>query len=72
VTVGMVKSTKVFSGAGVVGMGTIRITTLHSLGPGDPELPLAPKAVPPSSEEFSRAVCKDGNPLCTMPMKMAL
>jgi hypothetical protein len=70
-TVGMVWSAIVFSNAGVVVMGTNRVSTLHPQGPGDLELPPAPEAAPPSLEESSRVVCKDGDPLCTIPMKIA-
>jgi hypothetical protein len=31
-----------------------------------------PEAMPPSSEESSSAVCNNGDPLCTIPTKMAL
>jgi hypothetical protein len=62
----------VFSGAGVAVMGSIGVTTLHPQGPRDPDLPLAPKAVPPSSEGTLRAVCRDGDLLCAIPMNMVL
>jgi hypothetical protein len=51
-------------------MGIVGVTTLHPEGPGDPELPTAPEVAPPSLDESSRAVCKDGDPLCTIPTKM--
>jgi hypothetical protein len=72
VTVGIVWNVRVFFGAGVVVMGIVGDTTLRPRGPGDPELPPVPKAVPPSSKESSKAVCKDSDPLCTIPTKMSL
>jgi hypothetical protein len=68
----MVWSAGVFSGNGVVVMRTVGVTTLHPQDPGDPELPLSPEAVPPSLVESSGAVCEDGDPVCTIPTKMAL
>jgi hypothetical protein len=53
-------------------MVTIGVITLHPQGPWDPELPSTPEAVLPSSEESSRTVCKDGDLLCTIPIKMVL
>jgi hypothetical protein len=38
-TNGLVWSARVFSGVGVVVMGIVGVTTLHSQGSGDPELP---------------------------------
>jgi hypothetical protein len=70
-TIRMVWSVGVFFGIGVVVVGIVGVTTLHPRGPGDPELAPVPEVVPPSMEESSRAVCKDGDPLCTIPMKMA-
>jgi hypothetical protein len=35
------------------------------------ELPPAPEAAPSTLEQSSRAVCKDGDPLCTIPTKVA-
>jgi hypothetical protein len=52
----------------MVVMGTIRVTTLHPLGTGNPELPPSHKAALPLSEDSSRAMCKDGDPMCTIPM----
>jgi hypothetical protein len=60
-TVGMVKSAEVFSNTVVVIMRTVRITMLHPQGLEDLKLPPSPEVVPPSSEESSRAVCKDGD-----------
>jgi hypothetical protein len=62
----------VFSNASVVVMGSVRVTTLHPQGLGDLELPQVPEAVASSSKDSSRAVCKDGDPLCTIPTNMAL
>jgi hypothetical protein len=68
----MVRSAGVFSGAGVVMMGTVGVTMLHPCRLGDPELPSPPKVVLPSSKESSKAVCQDGDPLCNIPMNTAL
>jgi hypothetical protein len=57
----------VFSDAGVVVMGTFEVTTLHPRGLGGPELPSSPKVALSSSEESSREVYKDGDPLCIIP-----
>jgi hypothetical protein len=65
-TIRMVRS------AGVVVIGTLGVTTLHPWALGEPELTPLPKAVPPSLEESLMAVCKDGEPLCTIPMNKAL
>jgi hypothetical protein len=62
-TVWMVRRAKVFSGGGVVVMGTVGVTTLHPQGPGKPMLPPPPKAVSPSSEESPRIVCDGSDPL---------
>jgi hypothetical protein len=67
-TVGMVRSTDMFSSGGVVVMGTIRVTMLHPQGLGVRQLPPSLEAMPPSSEDSSRMVCKDGDPLCIIPM----
>jgi hypothetical protein len=66
--VGMVRSTGVLSDDGVVAMGTIGVTTLHPRGPGRPELPPPPEAVSPLLYDSSRMMCRDGDPLCTIPM----
>jgi hypothetical protein len=71
VTVGTVRSTEVLSDAGVVVMGTLGVTMLHPQGLGDPKLPPSPEEVPLSSKESSRAVCNDGDPLCTIPTNKA-
>jgi hypothetical protein len=68
-TVGMVKSTEVLSGDGVVEIGIVGVTTLHPREPGKPEPPPL-EAVLPSSKDSSRMVCRDGDPLCTIPMNM--
>jgi hypothetical protein len=70
VTIRMVRWARVFSGADVAVMGRIEVTTLHPRGSGNPELPFAPKVTLPTSEESLRVVCKDGDPLCNIPMKM--
>jgi hypothetical protein len=70
-TVGMVRSTGVFSGTDVVVIGIVRVTIVHSHCQGIQSSPPSPMAVPPSSKESSRAVCKDGDPLCSIPMDMA-
>jgi hypothetical protein len=69
-TVEMVRSAGVFSGGGVVMMGTIRVTTLHLQGLGDLGLPPSPEAASPSSEDSSRTVYKDGDLLCIIPTNM--
>jgi hypothetical protein len=51
-------------------MGTVGVTTLHPRGWGF-GVPPALKMALPSPEETSRVVSKDGDPLCTIPMKMA-
>jgi hypothetical protein len=61
----------VFSGGVVVAMGTIGVTILHPQGLWDLELPPSPKVVPTLSEDSSRMVSKDGDPLCIIPMNMA-
>jgi hypothetical protein len=71
VTVGMVRSAGVFSSGGVVVMGTVGVTMLHPWGPGDPELPPSPEVVLLPSKDSSRMVCKDGDPLCIIPMNTA-
>jgi hypothetical protein len=53
-------------------MGSVGVTTLHPRGLGDPELPLVPETALSSSEDSSRVVCKDGDPLCTIPMNTTL
>jgi hypothetical protein len=70
-TIGMVWCARVFSSAGVVVMETVGVTMLHPRGLGDLDLPPTPKMAPPSPEESLRVACKDGNPLCTIPTKMA-
>jgi hypothetical protein len=59
-TVGVVCIVGVFSGAGVAVMGLVGVTTLHPQGASDPELPPTPEAVPSSSKDSSRVVCKEG------------
>jgi hypothetical protein len=61
--IGVVWRAGVFIGAGIVAMGPVRVTTLHPQGWGDPDLPLAPEAVPSSSKDSLRAVRRDGDPL---------
>jgi hypothetical protein len=61
----------VFSGAGVVMMGSVEVTTLHPRGPADPKLPLVPDAMMSSSEDSPWAVRSEVDPLWTIPMKMA-
>jgi hypothetical protein len=39
---------------------------------GGSRAPPALEVVPPSSEESLRVVCRDGDPLCTIPTKMAV
>jgi hypothetical protein len=55
-TVVMVWRAGVFSGAGVVMMGSVTVTTLHPQGSGYPELPLVPEVAPSSLEDSLRAV----------------
>jgi hypothetical protein len=69
--IGMVWRARVFSAAGVAVMGLVGVTTLHPRWLGDSELPPAPEAAPSLSEDSLRAVCRDGNPLCTIPMNVA-
>jgi hypothetical protein len=52
-------------------MGSVGVTMLHPQGSEDPELPSAPEAAPPSLEDFSRVVRREGDPLWTIPMNMA-
>jgi hypothetical protein len=66
VTVGTVKSTGVFSGD-----GDTRGYRVAPLRVEDSELSPSPEAAPPSLEESSRVVCKDSDPLCTIPMNKA-
>jgi hypothetical protein len=61
----------VFSSTSVVVMGSVRVTMLHPQGLGDLELPTAPEAVSYSSEESPRAVRRDSDLLCTIPMNKA-
>jgi hypothetical protein len=49
-------------------MGTVGVTTLHPRGSGNLELPPLTEVVSHSSEDSSRMVCIDGDPLCTIPM----
>jgi hypothetical protein len=51
-------------------MGTVGVTTLHPRGLGNPEVPPPPEVVSPLSEDSSRTVCKEGDPLCTIPTNM--
>jgi hypothetical protein len=70
-TVGMVWRFGVFSGAGVMVMRSVGVTTLQPRGPGDPELPPMPEAVLSSSEDSSRAVHKEDDLMWTIPSNMA-
>jgi hypothetical protein len=72
VTVGMVQRAVLFSGAGVAAMGSVEVTTLHPRGLGEPELPRVPESVPSLLEDSSWAVCKDGDPLCTIATNIVL
>jgi hypothetical protein len=67
-TIGIVRNVEVFSYGGVVRMGTVEVTTLHPRGSGSLELPHPLEQVSPLSEDSLRTVCKDGDPLCTIPM----
>jgi hypothetical protein len=69
-TVGMVWRAEMFIAACVVMMGSVEVTTMHPRGSGDPELPPMPKVAPSSSEDSSRAVHREGNPLWSIPMNM--
>jgi hypothetical protein len=70
-TIGAVRSAIMFSDGGVVVMGTIEVTTLHPSRTGSSELAPSPKVVSSSSKSLSRDVCKDGDPMCTIPTKIA-
>jgi hypothetical protein len=61
----------VFSGNGVVVMGTVMVTMFHPRGLRDLELPPLPEVVLPYSEDSLRTVCKYGDPLCIIPMNTA-
>jgi hypothetical protein len=61
----------VFSRAGVAMIGSVEVTTLHPRGLGDPVLPLVLEAAPPSLDDSSRVVCRQRDPLWTIPMNMA-
>jgi hypothetical protein len=65
-TVGMVRGAGVPSDGGVVVMGTIRVTTLHTREMGMPELPPMLEAMSSSSVDSSTIVSSDGDPLCTI------
>jgi hypothetical protein len=67
----MVRSVGVFFGGGVVAMGTVGVTMLHPQGSRNLKLPSPPEEVSPSWEDSSRMVCKEGDPLCTIPTNMA-
>jgi hypothetical protein len=54
------------------GDGVSRGHHVAPLGAGDPELPLTPEVAPSLPKDSSRAVCRDGDPLFTIPMNMAL
>jgi hypothetical protein len=71
-TVGIIWRDGVFFGTGVAATGSIGVTTLHNRGPGYLELPPTAEAAPSSLEDSMRAVCKDGDLLCTILMNMAL
>jgi hypothetical protein len=62
-TVGMVRSTGVPSGNGVVVMGMAGITTLQLREMGKLELPPPLEAELSSPVDSSRMVCSDGDPL---------
>jgi hypothetical protein len=70
-TVRIVWRVGVFSRAGVAMMGSVEVTTLHPRGSGDLVLPLVLEVGPPSLDDSSRAVCRQRDPLWTIPMKMA-
>jgi hypothetical protein len=60
--------------ASVMVMGLVGVTMLHPQGLGDPELhspPLAPEAVLSSSEDSSRVMRREGDPLWTIPINIA-
>jgi hypothetical protein len=59
--IGMVRGVGVLSSGGVVVMGTVRATTLHTRELGKPEFPLPLQVVSSSSVDSSRIVCSDGN-----------
>jgi hypothetical protein len=61
----------VFSGVGVTVMGLVGVTMLHPQGSGDPDLPSAPEVAWSSSEDSSRVVHREGDPLWTIHMNMA-
>jgi hypothetical protein len=70
-TIRIVWRVGVFSRAGVAMMGLVEVTTLHPRGSGDPVLPPVLEAAPPSLDDSSRAVCRQRDPLWTIPMNMA-
>jgi hypothetical protein len=67
----MVRSVGVSSSDGVVALGIVGVTTLHPRGLREQEPPPLPEAMSPSSEESSRMVCRDGDPLCAILTNMA-
>jgi hypothetical protein len=70
-TVRMVWRAGVFSGTGVVMMGSVKVTTLHPRGPGGPKLPPVLDVAPSSSDNSPRVACREGDPLWTIPTYMA-
>jgi hypothetical protein len=62
----------VFSGAGVMVMGSVGVTTLHPQRPGDlvSPWPPVPEVAPSSFEDSSRAVRREGDSLWTNPTNM--
>jgi hypothetical protein len=58
--------------SGVAVMGSVGVTTLHPRWSGDPELPLTFEIALSLSKDSSRAVCRDGDLMCTIPTNMAL
>jgi hypothetical protein len=67
----MVLRVGVFSEAGLMVVGSVGVTMFHPQGPGHPELPAAHEVMLSSSEDSSRVVCRDGDPLWTIPTNMA-
>jgi hypothetical protein len=70
-TIEKVKSVDVFSSIGVVVMGTTGVTILHPRGLGKLELTPPPKVASPSLKDSLTVVCRDGDPLRTIPMNTA-
>jgi hypothetical protein len=72
VTAGMVWRSGVFSDTGVAVMGQSGSPRCTLGGQGIQTSPLAPEVAPSSLEDSLRAVCKDSDPLCTIPTNTAL